>query len=97
MRHSERPQPYTAWVKVNFEGETWELRTDDRNPNYEVYGAHINCIFSHIKQDAYASLWSWEKGDFIESDEGIPWCHYCHVFVPDGLLALRVLLDKGGE
>jgi hypothetical protein len=86
-------QPYDVLVRLDMDGETWELRTDERNDYDEVYAAHLTCTFRY-NEDAYAGLWSWEKGDHIESDDGIPWCHFCHVPVPDGVQVIRVLLDK---
>jgi hypothetical protein len=88
--------PYDTLMSVDFDGQTWELRTDTNHARSEAYCAHINCTFEH-QDDQYSGLWSWEKGDHIESDNGLPWCHYCHVTVPDEVQALIALLDKGEE
>jgi hypothetical protein len=78
----------------DFDGMVWEIRADLIDD--EVYCSHINCTFEY-EDDIYYGLWSWEQGDNPEADDGLPWCHFCHEPVPDGLQAIMAMMDVGDE
>lgn len=93
---------FTLLLNQVFDGEEWEIRTDismlvpgtGKHVDYgDPYCAHINCTFGHW-EDQYSGLWSWELDDPIESDNGLPWCHYCHGTVPEELQAIVALLGR---
>jgi hypothetical protein len=84
---------YIMHLNITLDGEVWELRNDTGGfQDEEVYCSHVSCLFTQ-EDDDYAGLWSWEIGDPIESDDGLPWCHYCHIPVPEALQTIRTLLE----
>ena len=84
---------YTLISSHTFDdGTEWEIRFDKAlGRGRERYCAHIKCAFKHNKNE-YPGLWSWEMDDGIESDNGLPWCWFCHVAVPEGLLVIMTML-----
>ena len=83
---------YEVKLREYFGGELWEIRNDtEGNYSRMCYCAHLNCSFE--AQDVqYLGLWSWEHDDGIESDNGLPWCHFCHLTIPDELQAIMAML-----
>ncbi len=84
---------HTIVSSHDLDGDTWEIRVDDSPMYTERYCSHITCTFKH-NGDIYAGLWSWEMDDLIEADNGLPWCHFCHTPVPDGLMVIMTLLEE---
>jgi hypothetical protein len=84
-------QKYWVVMRHDFDGMVWEIRAEKGED--EAYCSHINCTFEY-EDDVYYGLWSWEKGDELESNDGLPWCHFCHEPVPDGLQAIMAMLDS---
>jgi len=89
-----KKEKYRVIMKHDFDGMVWEIRA--KGGAGLAYCSHVNCTFEY-EEDEYFGLWSWEKGDKPESDDGLPWCHFCHEPVPDGLQAIMAMMDVEDE